>query len=691
MGNVPIRAIEKVPRAIGSLTSRVNLLEKKVAVTQTATSSASTGSVVTFSPTAPTVPAPNTGDLWYNTSNGNEVSQWNGGAWVPYQFGTGGIANNAITNALLANNSVANANLQTYALDAGQAMSQFSGQNMITDAQFANSAITAARLVDPNTLGTWAPSNAPVGNPFIVGHNFTNAGTSVSVPVGTAVPAGCALMAMVLYVTSTTFTASDSAGNSYSAGSFQTIPSQKSTILEVKNCAALTTSNTITVTASGSTKYAVVVYAVPLGYGFDLNHGYTGSGGTSVNFTTPNQNYTGEINFAIVCNINNLTYASGGGTPTGWSYLGGAAQSNYCIEACWQNAPSTLGQPFVTSYPSTPANGYLATAVGVENSGNAGHVVVTATNPASELPLMPSAGVNPAMYVNPGEQYFLSLKANVPGAVVCQMGIQMVLNTGAVLTVSQTATGYMQVSGTVTIPAGASSGYVQLIAKSATGTVAGCSILSPTCMISSVSGANWGLGNAGLTVTGLGSIATASLSVQSGSVPVLALPTNVGSEANNAAMYTLALSPGASGEAVELLISGAASSFDSNVAQITLISSAADGSSTASGQLLFNLVGQLYWDGTGTHMVNTLWGSGGNLRIGDAVVIGTSGSPENLTVHGTITLAGQIINASAGTMPWPRPSNPASAPSSYTAAWGTSITTIVTNIISDLVSAGVFS
>lgn len=651
MGNITVKPIDKLPQAIGSLTSRVKLLEKKVAITQTATSSTLLGATVTFSPTAPTVPAPNVGDLWYNTSNGNQVSQWNGGAWLPYLFGTGGIANNAITNALLANNSVANGNiqtgavgnsqLQTYILDAGQAMSQYSGQNMITDAQFINPIINAARLADPATTGTWAPSNATVGTPFIVGHNFTNSGTSVTVTIGTAVPQGCAILAVVLAV-SGTFAASDTQSNTYTKQSFQTIPSQDTTVLAVSNCTALTTSDTVTVTTSPAVKYAVVIYAVPLGFGFDTNHGYTGTGGTSINFTTQNETYPGDINLAFVCNINNVLYgpgSGGGGTPSGWSYLGGAAQSSYCIESCWQDAPSSLGQPFVTSFASTPANGYLATSIGIRNSGNSGHINVTAQNPGVVLPLMPTDGTNPAMYVNPGEQYALSMNANVPGSVNCQMGIQMVLNTGGILQVTSTGHGYMQVSGTVTIPAGASSAYVELYAKSASGTVAGCTVINPTLALSSMYGANWSLNNTGISVTGTGgSSATASLTVQADNVPVLSLPTNAASEfpGGGAALWAEAANPGASNEYLELVLAGPTSNFDGQVAEVSLTSSAANGSVLVAGALCIDLVNMLYWDSQGVHVVSNLYGSSGTVRIQDNVLIGTTGSPKTVTLHGQL-------------------------------------------------------
>jgi hypothetical protein len=53
-----------------------------------------TGVTVTFAATAPAGPA--VGDLWYNTSAGLEVSQWNGSAWVAYQIGVGALASGII-------------------------------------------------------------------------------------------------------------------------------------------------------------------------------------------------------------------------------------------------------------------------------------------------------------------------------------------------------------------------------------------------------------------------------------------------------------------------------------------------------------------------------------------------------------------------------------------------------------------
>lgn len=61
--------------------------------------SGSGGAVITIGAVAPA--SPHTGDLWLNTAAGLELSQWNGSAWVAYQYGTSAIADGAITASLL--------------------------------------------------------------------------------------------------------------------------------------------------------------------------------------------------------------------------------------------------------------------------------------------------------------------------------------------------------------------------------------------------------------------------------------------------------------------------------------------------------------------------------------------------------------------------------------------------------------
>lgn len=66
---------------------------------------------VSFTPNAPntmnnpdvvTEVGPSLNDLWINTSNNNQLNQWNGSAWVAVQWGTNALANGAVTLAILA-------------------------------------------------------------------------------------------------------------------------------------------------------------------------------------------------------------------------------------------------------------------------------------------------------------------------------------------------------------------------------------------------------------------------------------------------------------------------------------------------------------------------------------------------------------------------------------------------------------
>lgn len=58
------------------------------------------GTTIYFASVPPT--SASNGDVWYDTVNGMRISQWDGSEWVAYQFGTGAIANGAVTGDLLA-------------------------------------------------------------------------------------------------------------------------------------------------------------------------------------------------------------------------------------------------------------------------------------------------------------------------------------------------------------------------------------------------------------------------------------------------------------------------------------------------------------------------------------------------------------------------------------------------------------
>jgi len=50
--------------------------------------------------------APNPGDLWFDATNGYVMNQWNGTAWLPYQFGHNAIVASSITSDLIAGNQI---------------------------------------------------------------------------------------------------------------------------------------------------------------------------------------------------------------------------------------------------------------------------------------------------------------------------------------------------------------------------------------------------------------------------------------------------------------------------------------------------------------------------------------------------------------------------------------------------------
>ena len=60
------------------------------------------GIQVTINATGTPPSLPNTGDLWFDGTNDYAMNQWNGSAWVAYQFGTSAIAANSVTASLIA-------------------------------------------------------------------------------------------------------------------------------------------------------------------------------------------------------------------------------------------------------------------------------------------------------------------------------------------------------------------------------------------------------------------------------------------------------------------------------------------------------------------------------------------------------------------------------------------------------------
>lgn len=94
---------------------------------------------------------PKPGDLWYDATNGYLLQQWNGSAWVPYQFGTNAIQAGSVTAALIAANTITATQIAAGTITAGQiAAATIIGSNIaantITAANIAAGTITATEI-----------------------------------------------------------------------------------------------------------------------------------------------------------------------------------------------------------------------------------------------------------------------------------------------------------------------------------------------------------------------------------------------------------------------------------------------------------------------------------------------------------------------------------------------------------------
>jgi hypothetical protein len=76
------------------------------------------GGTATISSTAPV--SPRTNDLWFDQGNGYELKQWNGSAWVAYQYGTNALSAGSVTAAKIAANTITAAQIAAGTITAAQ-------------------------------------------------------------------------------------------------------------------------------------------------------------------------------------------------------------------------------------------------------------------------------------------------------------------------------------------------------------------------------------------------------------------------------------------------------------------------------------------------------------------------------------------------------------------------------------------
>ena len=127
-----------------------------------------TSVAITFAAISPA--APNAGDLWYDTNNGNLAHQWDGANWLPYTLGTAAIANGSITAGLIAANTITAGELATGIVYAG-----------IVNGTEIDS--TTLLLYDGAPgLGTLFYANSPTGGTDSHGNVYPQGQTFIAVP-----------------------------------------------------------------------------------------------------------------------------------------------------------------------------------------------------------------------------------------------------------------------------------------------------------------------------------------------------------------------------------------------------------------------------------------------------------------------------------------------------------------------------
>ncbi|MGI0135322.1 MAG: hypothetical protein ACREBW_10245, partial [Candidatus Micrarchaeaceae archaeon] len=143
-----------------------------------------TGNGATVFIQATTPVALNVGDLWYDTSNGLLLHQWDGSTWGPFQISTGAIAPGSIVAALIAAHTITAAQIAAGTITAteiqvGIILAGIVNGTTITGAQFVANGSNGEILVYQGTpaLGNLVASVSALA--FVDGFgNNVQAGTA---------------------------------------------------------------------------------------------------------------------------------------------------------------------------------------------------------------------------------------------------------------------------------------------------------------------------------------------------------------------------------------------------------------------------------------------------------------------------------------------------------------------------------
>lgn len=149
----------------------------------------SAGATVTVAATAPGSPA--VGDLWYDSSNGYILHQWNGSSWPSYQWSTGAISTGSITAALIAAHTITATQIA-----AGTITSNEIAANTITASNILAGTLTAGTLAAGAVIAGKIAAGA-IDGMTITGANFIATGTGGDLLVYSGTPGASNLIAAI--------------------------------------------------------------------------------------------------------------------------------------------------------------------------------------------------------------------------------------------------------------------------------------------------------------------------------------------------------------------------------------------------------------------------------------------------------------------------------------------------------------
>ncbi len=315
------------------------------------------GGVIKVSVQATAPAGAHTGDLWFDTSNGNRLNQYNGTIWVPFQYGTNAIASGAITASLIAANTITAAQIAA---------------GTITATQIAAGTITAAKLAAGLIVA------GIVDGTTISGAQFIAHGASGEMLVYSGTPASGNLIASV-----SATSGADAHGDSFAAGfSVYTGNGASDLFLSVQNAGLLYGLNSDLPTGTGGLFVVggaemriqnVLVATDPVSGGPETWHSLGTLAGYTVNYGRYRLTPRNEVEFDL--------HVTGGGAnagtgvafantlPAAYQPLASGPTRRYPLES---GRPVTAGDPWPRAEISTAGVVTIFTAANVANSFSSG-------------------------------------------------------------------------------------------------------------------------------------------------------------------------------------------------------------------------------------------------------------------------------------------------------------------------------